>query len=75
MLAFPTLAGYLERHPYFGATVGRYANRIAGGKFQIDGKTYTLVTNNGPNHLHGGTVGFDKKAWKAETEQAADALR
>ena len=75
MLAFPTLTGYLERHPYFGATVGRYANRIAGGKFQIEGKTYSLVTNNGPNHLHGGTVGFDKKVWKAETEQSADALR
>jgi aldose 1-epimerase len=66
MLAFPNLEGYLQRHPYFGATVGRYANRIAGGKFQIDGKTYTLVTNNGPNHLHGGTVGFDKLVWDAE---------
>ncbi|MCC6507598.1 MAG: galactose mutarotase [Pirellulaceae bacterium] len=74
MLGFPNLAGYLERHPYFGATVGRYANRIAGGKFQIDGKTYTLVTNNGPNHLHGGTVGFDMKVWQAETKQTADAL-
>ncbi len=75
MLAFSTLEGYLERHPYFGATVGRYANRIAGGKFQIDGKTYTLVTNNGPNHLHGGTVGFDKKVWQAETSQTAEALQ
>ncbi len=74
MLSFPKLEGYLERHPYFGATVGRYANRIAGGKFQIDGKTYTLVTNNGPNHLHGGTVGFDKKVWQAETQQTADEL-
>lgn len=74
MLAFPKLEGYLERHPYFGATVGRYANRIAGGKFQIDGKTYTLVTNNAPNHLHGGTVGFDKKVWSAETKQTDKAL-
>lgn len=65
-LSFPNLTGYLERHPYFGATVGRFCNRIAGGKFQINGKTYTLVTNNGPNHLHGGTVGFDKLVWTAE---------
>lgn len=75
MLGFPTLEGYLGRHPYFGATVGRYANRIAGGKFSIDGKTYTLVTNNGPNHLHGGTVGFDKKVWSAETKQTENALQ
>ncbi len=74
MLSFPNLEGYLERHPYFGASVGRYANRIAGGKFQIDGKTYTLVTNNGPNHLHGGTVGFDKKVWSAETSKSDKAL-
>lgn len=74
MLGFPTLDGYLGRHPYFGATVGRYANRIAGGKFSIDGQTYTLVTNNGPNHLHGGTVGFDKKLWSAETKQTDKAL-
>ncbi len=65
-LGFPDLAGYLERHPYFGATVGRYCNRIAGGKFELDGKVYSLVTNNGPNHLHGGTVGFDKLVWSAE---------
>lgn len=74
MLAFPKLEGYLERHPYFGATVGRFANRIAGGKFQIDGKTYSLVTNNGPNHLHGGTIGFDKKVWNAETKKSDKAL-
>jgi len=75
MLSFPKLEGYLERHPYFGATVGRYANRIAGGRFQIDGKTYSLVTNNGPNHLHGGTIGFDKKVWTAETQQTDQALK
>ncbi|MEX2175407.1 MAG: aldose epimerase family protein [Pirellulaceae bacterium] len=65
-LGFPSLAGYLERHPYFGSTVGRYANRIAGGKFELDGKEYTLATNNGPNHLHGGNKGFDAVMWKAE---------
>lgn len=74
MLSFPTLAGYLERHPYFGATVGRYANRIADGKFSIDGKTYTVVTNNGPNHLHGGTIGFDKYVWQAEEVKTPGAL-
>lgn len=64
-LGFPSLDGYLQRHPYFGATVGRYGNRIAGGKFMLDGKEYTLATNNGPNHLHGGLKGFDAVMWKA----------
>jgi aldose 1-epimerase len=66
LLGFDTLEGYLKGHPYFGSTVGRYANRIAKGKFTLDGKTYTLATNNGPNHLHGGLKGFDKVLWKAE---------
>jgi len=65
-LGFPALDGYLQRHPYFGSTVGRYGNRIAGGKFTLDGKTYTLAKNNGPNHLHGGLKGFDAVLWKAE---------
>lgn len=65
-LNYPSLEGYLGRHPYFGSTVGRFCNRIAEGKFTLDGKSYTLVQNNGPNHLHGGTVGFDKLLWKAE---------
>ena len=64
-LGFDTLDGYLGTHPYFGATCGRVANRIAGGAFELDGTRYTLAKNNGANHLHGGLVGFDKKLWKA----------
>lgn len=67
VLGFDTLDGYLKGHPYFGATVGRFANRIAGGKFSLDGKDYTLAVNNGPNTLHGGLKGFDKAVWKVET--------
>lgn len=66
VLGFDDLSGYTGTHPYFGALVGRYANRIAKGKFTLDGKDYTLATNNGPNALHGGLAGFDKKVWKAE---------
>jgi len=58
---------YLTRPNYFGVSVGRFANRIAKGKFALDGKTYTLVTNDGPNSLHGGTKGFDKRMWKIES--------
>lgn len=65
-LGFGDLQGYLAGSPFFGATVGRYANRIAKGKFKLADKTYTLVINNGPNHLHGGTIGFDKQVWQAE---------
>ena len=62
---FSSLDGYLARHPYFGSTVGRFCNRIAKGSFNLDGTTYKLAVNNGPNHLHGGIVGFDKLMWKA----------
>jgi len=65
VLGFDDLAGYVAPHPYFGATCGRVSNRIAGGRFTLDGAEYQLATNNGPNHLHGGTAGFDKKLWKA----------
>jgi len=65
VLGFDDLAQYLKGHPYFGCTTGRVANRIAGGKFRLDGKTYSLAVNNGPNALHGGIKGFDKKVWKA----------
>lgn len=62
-LGYDDLAGYVAKPQFFGATVGRYANRIAGAKFTLDGKTYPLAANNGPNSLHGGTKGFDKVVW------------
>jgi len=67
---------YLGDHPYFGDIIGRYANRIAGGTFELDGKIYNLAKNNGPNHLHGGNKGFDKAFWNAEpaTVRGNDAL-
>jgi aldose 1-epimerase len=61
-----TLEGYLNRSRFFGAVVGRYGNRIAKGRFTLDGREYSLAVNNGPNHLHGGVKGFDKVVWKAE---------
>jgi aldose 1-epimerase len=63
VLGFDSLAGYLKGHPFFGATAGRVANRIAKGTFKLGGKTYKLAINNGPNHLHGGVKGFDKQVW------------
>ncbi len=68
-LGFSNLAGYLGGHPHFGSTIGRFANRIAAGKFTLEGETYTLAVNNGPNHLHGGKIGFDKQVWQAEEIQ------
>jgi aldose 1-epimerase len=64
-LGFDNLDQYLKGHPFFGAIAGRVANRIAKGKFSLDGKDYTLAVNNGPNHLHGGLKGFDKQVWEA----------
>ena len=65
-LALDSLGDYLKGHPCLGSTIGRYANRIAKGKFSLGGRQYTLATNNGPNHLHGGRKGFDKVVWQAK---------
>ncbi|PZN30579.1 MAG: galactose-1-epimerase [Proteobacteria bacterium] len=67
VLGHRSVGEYLDKPQYFGATVGRYANRIAGGKFRLDGREYTLERNDGPNHLHGGTLGFDKVLWRIES--------
>lgn len=63
LVGFTTQEQWTDNNPYFGCTVGRYANRIAGGKFSLDGVSYQLATNNGSNHLHGGKRGFDKVIW------------
>jgi aldose 1-epimerase len=75
VLGFDNLDGYLGKDPFFGAIVGRYANRIAKGEFKLDGKVYHLPINDGPNSLHGGTKGFDKRGWTAhESAQNPPAL-
>lgn len=74
VLGFDHLADYETRNPYFGALVGRYANRIAGGKFSLDGEEFKLVQNNGNNHIHGGTKGFDKVIWEAKPIEYADRV-
>ncbi len=66
VLGFDRLEPYIASSPYFGAVVGRYANRIAGGRFVLDDTEYRLAANNGPNHLHGGVLGFDKVRWQSE---------
>jgi len=69
VLGYDTLAGYATpTDPYFGAIVGRVGNRIAKGRFTLDGKTYQLATNDGPNHLHGGKVGFDRVVWQEDRQ-------
>ncbi|MCK5078918.1 MAG: galactose mutarotase, partial [Bacteroidales bacterium] len=73
VLGFDTLTDYAEKNdPYFGTTTGRYANRIAKGKFTLDGTEYTIAQNNGPNHLHGGIKGFDKQVWNAKEKSFPD---
>ncbi len=74
VLGFDRLDGYLADHPFFGAIIGRYGNRIGRGQFTLDGRTYKLATNNGPNHLHGGTKGFDKVLWSAEPVDGKNAI-
>lgn len=74
VLGFDDLDSYVAKHPYFGAIVGRYGNRIANGRFELDGKVSTLARNDGQNHLHGGIKGFDKAVWDAEPMTRADAV-
>ena len=73
VLGYDDLDGYLHDKSYFGATVGRYANRIAHGKFTLNGTTYTLAKNDGENHLHGGVQGFNKVVWEAKDVSTAGA--
>jgi len=73
-LGFDNLTDYVERSPYFGCITGRYANRIAQGRFTLDGVTYQLAQNNGVNHLHGGNVGFDKRIWRATEIRERDTV-
>ena len=74
VLGFEDLDSYAADTPYFGAITGRYANRIAGGRFEIDGTSYELPLNNGPNSLHGGIKGFDKVVWQGEPTETGDGV-
>ena len=74
VLGYDTLDGYVKKTPYFGALVGRYGNRIARGRFTLDGASYTLAVNDGENHLHGGLKGFNKVVWSAAPIRTADAV-
>ena len=72
VLGYHTLDEYIKDNPYFGCLVGRFGNRIAGGKFTLDDREYTLAMNDGPNHLHGGLKGFDKVVWEASPLQSEE---
>lgn len=74
VLGYDSLDQYIRSSPYFGAIIGRYGNRIANGKFTLDDVEYSLVTNDGKNHLHGGLKGFDKVVWTARTGEMDDAV-
>jgi aldose 1-epimerase len=74
VIGHDTLQGYLTASRFFGAVVGRYGNRIARGRFTLDGKAYQLAVNNPPNHLHGGTVGFDRRLWEGEPSATGNAV-
>ena len=74
VLGYDRLESYFINGPHFGSIIGRYANRIANGKFSLDGADYTLPKNNGPNTLHGGVKGFDKVMWSAESQETPKAV-
>ncbi len=74
VLGFDSLEEYLGDHPYFGAMVGRVCNRIGGSRFTMDGQSFQLPANEGPNHLHGGINGFDKKLWTASVHKSTDQV-
>jgi len=73
VLGFDRLEDYERSSPYYGAIIGRFGNRIARGRFTLDGRTYTLATNDGPNHLHGGVKGFDKVVWEVSPFERQDS--
>jgi aldose 1-epimerase len=73
VLAYDDIGGYEQDKAYFGATVGRFANRIAGGQFVLDGTTFHIPKNDGPNTLHGGTIGFNKRIWTGVDRSRPDA--
>jgi aldose 1-epimerase len=72
VLGYDSVKAYVDNSPYFGAIIGRYGNRISKGKFELNGKSYTLATNNEPNHLHGGVKGFDKVIWSATPKEGEE---
>lgn len=75
VLGYDSAAEYLDKGQYFGVTVGRYANRIAGGRFELEGTRYRLETNDGAHHLHGGTEGFDRKLWEIDRVESGEQAK